>query len=87
MAREDLITKYIAAINSKQDIQPTDDNQPLQFITAPTDTVSAGAAAQAEVLDPSTFVLGGNQYCLGLMGVVPTAYLQPGWKWGQGQWK
>ena len=73
MAREDLFTKYIALINQKQNIPPTDDNQPLQFITAPTDSVALAMSAQSSNLDPTTFKWGGT-------GVTP------GWKWGQGRW-
>ncbi len=74
MAVEDLLTKYIALINQKQDVQPLDDNMPLQLITAPTDTVDVAVIAQAELMDSSTFIWAGKLFDRGSFARASGAY-------------
>jgi hypothetical protein len=90
MAREDILTALQIALTQKEGPPAPDANVLLQKMMAPNDSITPddSSGVTLSVLDPSTFVWGGNvQQVASVMGAGTVFYVTPNWKYGQGQYK
>lgn len=88
MAREDLLAQLQRQVLEKEGPPPPDDNVLIQKMVAPNDSTQLSDGDPVlTVLNPANFKWGGYQESAAMPGVVSQVYIQPGWKWGQGQYK
>jgi hypothetical protein len=79
MAREDLLAQLLRQLIEKEEPPPADDNALIQKMIAPNDSAQlSDSRVNLSLLNPANFVWG---------GIVNGQAVNPGWKWGQGQWK
>jgi hypothetical protein len=79
MAKEDLLAQLLIQLTEKEGPPPLDDNSLIQKMVAPNDSAKiSDNGVNLSLLNPVNFVWG---------GIVNGQTVNPGWKWGQGQWK